>query len=183
MCVMRTAVLLVFAVATTSARAEDAAASRDWEVRAGVGGYVDSQFLDPSNLFAGATLSRRVASSVSLEVSLGRGFGNQRKTGLQLGGAIRLWAPGDVGRTHGLSGAAGLWHAQGDAYGGVSFAVAELAYSVRFRPGLVLLAGAGAAVVLTDSRTPSAGPWVPIPKPFRAGEVGPWFRVEAGWAF
>lgn len=183
MCAARTVVLLVLAVATTTARAEEAAASRDWEARAGAGGYVDAQFLDPSNVYAAATLSRRVAGPVSLEVSLGQGFGNQRQTGLQLGGAIRLWEPGDAGRTHGFSGAAGYWHAQGDAYGGVGFAFAELAWSVRFRSGLALLAGAGAAVVLNDSRTPSAGPWVPIPTPFRAGEVGPWFRLEAGWAF
>jgi hypothetical protein len=179
----RAAFLLVVAVAASPARAEEAAASRDWEVRAGVGGYVDSQFLQPSDVFAAATLSRHLAGPVSLELSLGQGFGNQLPTGLQLGGAIRLWEPGDSPRTHGFSGAAGYWHAQGDAYGGVGFVFAEVAWSIRFQPGLVLLAGAGAAVVLNDSKTPSADPWVPIPTPFRAGDVGPWFRLEVGWAF
>jgi hypothetical protein len=179
----RTAFLLAVAVAASSARAEEGAVSRAWEVRVGVGGYVDSQFLDPSDLFAAATLSRHVAGPVSLELSLGQGFGNQYQTGLQLGAALRLWQPGDSPRTHGFSGAAGYWHAQGDAYGGVGFAFAELAWSVRFQSGLVLLAGAGGAVVLNDSKAPLAEPWVPIPKPFRAGDVGPWFRLEVGWAF
>jgi hypothetical protein len=175
------------AFSPTTSQAGDAVEPHATEVRGGAAAYYGGLF-GPTNQLGAITLARRVAGPLAAELSVGQGVGNERRTGLQLGAALRVGAPMGIGTTHGLTCAIGAWRAQGPAYGGVTFAVGELAYAVHFSTGFVLLAGGGVGVVLNDSRTPPAtdcGYLCPslVPSPFRAGDVGPWARLEAGWSF
>jgi hypothetical protein len=193
---MRTAILglslaataVIAASAPAEAGARDLGDARPMELRVGAAGYLGNRLLGPTNGFGGVTVARQLGGALAGELTAGHGFANEHGTGLQLGAALRARLALDARGRHAVTCAIGGLRAQGSDYGGVGFALGEVAYALRLPAGFVLLAGGGIGVVLNDSETPLVADCgylcpSPLPSPFRSGAVGPWARLEAGWSF
>jgi len=135
--------------------------------------------------FLAITLARQVSSRAALEVTVGQGGEGTRYRGLHAGAGTRLTlAARELGAlTAGLGGHVAFL----SGFGAVGFGHLDLAWELRTRSGLNLVAGGGASVVLNDSRRVrdgcSVGDLFRCNDRFEQGSQLPWLRLELGWAF
>jgi hypothetical protein len=155
-------------------------------VHGGVEAYFVGGLHGPTDGFAVVAVEQRLMHALAVEASIGQGFGNVHDTGTQVGLAVRTPLLATEDGRHKLFAGVGATLALGGEYGAVPFMRAELGYELRLALGLDLAAAVGPAMALGTSRTPTAqNPgWFSFGEgPFHAGDIGPWVRVAAGWAF
>jgi len=132
--------------------------------------------------FAGVTVARQVLDRLALEGTVGGG-GQGPRSGLHLGAAARVTVTSGERTT--LTLALGGHSAFLKRYGPMYFGHLEAALELRTRYGLDVVVGGGPAVALNDSRQVPGTCFddEPCQVQIKAGAVGPWINLQAGWAF